>query len=55
MDAKDLYILDDSKLNIKKFFENTKLFINHQVVIYYREYNFKDKSIKLVYKIKPTN
>lgn len=52
---KDLYILDDSKLNIKKFYENTKLFIDHQVIIYYREYNLKDISIKLVYEIKPAN
>ena len=53
--CKDLYILDDSNLNIKKFYENTKLFIDHQVIIYYREYNFKDESIKLVYEIKPAN
>ncbi len=53
--CKDLYILDDSKLNIKKFYKNTKLFTDHQAIVYFREYNFKGKTIKVVYKIKPAN
>ncbi|MGV0947073.1 hypothetical protein ACTS91_05370 [Empedobacter falsenii] len=51
--CKDLYVLDDSKFDFRSFYDNQKLFINHQAIVYFREYNFKGKPIKVVYKIKP--
>ena len=53
--CKDLYVLDDSKFDFRSFYDNQKLFINHQAIDYFREYNFKGKPIKVVYKIKPAN
>ena len=53
--CKDLYVLDDSKFDFRTFYDNQKLFINHQSIVYFREYNFKGKLIKIVYKIKPAN
>ncbi len=53
--CEDLYILDDSKFDFRTFYDNQKLFINHQAIVYFREYNFKGKQIKIVYKIKPAN
>ena len=53
--CKDLYVLDDSKFDFRAFYDNQKLFINHQSIVYFREYNFKGKLIKIVYKIKPAN
>ena len=53
--CKDLYVLDDSKFDFRTFYDNQKLFINHQAIVYFREYNFKGKPIKIVYKIKPAN
>ena len=53
--CEDLYILDDSKFDFRTFYDNQKLFINHQAIVSYREYNFKGKLIKIVYKIKPAN
>lgn len=50
--CEDLYILDDSKFDFRTFYDNQKFFINHQSIVYFREYNFKGKPIKIVYKIK---
>ena len=48
-------LIVDSKFDFRSFYDNQKLFINHQAIVYFREYNFKGKLIKIVYKIKPAN